>query len=302
VPEAAPARLGSWSEGTVKQRILAFVDEVTDPSRDTYVRPAERIAVFDLDGTLIVESPLYLEVLVAGEKLRAVAIAEPALAELEPYKWLVTEDYDAIREHGSEIVIAAAAQDSLEQFAQDVRSILSTGVHPTLGRPYSALFYAPMLELMELLRMNDFRVYVVSQSQQEYIRAFAAPCLGAEPPFVIGSMIAFHQEEGSFVRTAAFWEPHNSREGKVLRIRERAGGAPILAFGNSMGDRQVLEATERAPTSLALVLDHDDGVRELEYHHDALLELARERRWEVVSMKRDFVNMFRENCLATAAP
>lgn len=299
---APPAPLGSWEEGAAKQRILAFVDEITDVSGDSYVPPAERIAVFDLDGTLMVESPLYLEVVVAGEELRDAAIADPALAEHEPYTTLLAGDYDRIREQGSEIVMAAAAGDSLEQFGRDVRSILSETRHPTLGRPYSALFYAPTIELMAFLREHDFRVYVVSQSQQEYIRAFAAPCLGVEAPFVIGSMIAYDQNEESFVRTTRFWEPHNSREGKVLRIRERSGGTPIFAFGNSMGDRYVLEATDRAPTHLVLLLDHDDDEREFAYHHDALLELARERAWEVVSMKNDFAQTFRDNCLAPETP
>ncbi len=297
-PDVEPASLGSWSDGEVKRRLLAFVDDVTDPERETYVPPIERIAVFDLDGTLMVERPLYVEVMVAAEKLRAAAVDDPSLAEQEPYLAVLTQDPDTIRSHGSEIVIAAAAGDSLAQFGNNVRSILSERRHPTLERAYSALFYAPMLELMELLREHDFRVYVVSQSQQEYIRAFAAPCLGVEPPFVIGSMVAYQHDEGAFVRDAMFWEPHNSREGKVLRIRERTGGSPIFAFGNSMGDRYVMEAADRAPMSLVLLLDHDDSEREYEYHHEPLLELARERAWEVVSMKRDFARAFRANCLA----
>lgn len=295
--ELPTAPLDLWTDGVVKQRILSFVGTVVDPSLETYVRPADRIAVFDLDGTLMVESPMYLEVMVAAEKLRANATADPSLAELEPYRSIVAGDHDAIRTRGSEIVIAAAPGDSLDQFGKSVRSILSENRHPSLDRVFSSLFYAPMLELMEFLRGHDFRVYVVSQSQQEYIRAFAAPCLGVEPPFVIGSMVAYRQDESTFVRDAMFWEPHNSREGKVLRIRERTGGAPILAFGNSMGDRYVLEAADRAPTSLVLLLDHDDGEREFEYHHEPLLELARARAWEVVSMKRDFVTTFHDNCI-----
>lgn len=295
-PRAVP-RLGAWSDGPVKQRILAFVDTVSDPSHEAYVPPARRIAVFDLDGTLIIERPLYLEVLVAITTLRAAVIADPSLGERELYRAVLAGDLDYIGQHGAEIVAAAAAGDSVETFQQNVRSILANERHPSLERTYSALFYAPMLELLELLRNLEFRIYVVSQSQQEYIRAFAESCLGIEPAFVIGSMYSFAWEEQSFVRSATVWEPYNRDEGKVLRIRERTGGSPILAFGNSTGDRHVLEATARAETHLVLLLDHDDVEREFEYHSESILDLARERGWEIVSMKQDFAELFQDSCL-----
>lgn len=296
-PPRAVARLGAWSDGPVKERILAFVDTVSDPSHEAYVPPARRIAVFDLDGTLIIERPLHLEVLVAMEKLRADMTADPSLAERELYQAVLVGDVDYIRKHGADIVAAAADGGSVETFRQRVRSILANRHHPSLERSYSALFYAPMLELVELLETLEFRVYVVSQSQQEYIRAFAESCLGIEPAFVIGSMYAYEWEEQSFVRSATVWEPYNRGEGKVLRIRERTGGSPILAFGNSTGDRHVLEATARAETHLVLLLDHDDVEREFEYHSERMLELARERGWEIVSMKRDFAELFQDSCL-----
>jgi phosphoglycolate phosphatase-like HAD superfamily hydrolase len=301
-PEPVAPSLGSWSEGPVKAGIYEFVDAVTDPSRTSYVNPDERIAVFDLDGTMMIERPLYVEVMVAAEKLRSEAKDNPALAEQEPYRSLLSGDHDAIRQHGSEIVMAASAGDSLEAFGQRVRSILSSSLHPTLERPYSALFYAPMSELMDFLRSHEFRVYVVSQSQQEYIRAFADSCLGVESSFVIGSMIAYHWDETNFMRGATFWEPHNAREGKVLRIRERTGGTPIFAFGNSGGDRYVMEAAARAPTSLVLLLDHDDDEREFVYHDETMLALATERDWGIVSVKRDFEHLFRDDCLASNSP
>jgi len=297
-PSRAVLRLGAWSEGPVKERILSFVDSVSDPSHESYVPRAKRIAVFDLDGTLIIEKPLHLEVLVAMEKLRAAMAADPSLAESELYQAVLVDDVDYIRKHGADIVTAAADGGSLEGFRQNVRSILANGHHPSLERSYSALFYAPMLELLELLERLQFRVYVVSQSQQEYIRAFAESCLGIEPAFVIGSMYAYEWEEQGFVRSATVWEPYNRGVGKVLRIRERTGASPILAFGNSTGDRHVLEATARAETHLVLLLDHDDAEREFEYHSEPMLELARERAWEIVSMKRDFAEVFQDDCLA----
>jgi len=289
-----PAVLPSWSDGPVKERILDFVHDVVDPASERYVPPRDRIAVFDLDGTLVIERPLHIEVLVAMETLRAATADDPALAENEPYRSVVAGDHDYVRSHGAEIV-SAAANGSMTDFRRAVRSILRRE-HPTLGRPYSALFYAPMVELIGLLQAHAFDVYVVSQSQQEYIRAFAEPCLGIPPAHVIGSMYAFAIDGDDFVRNATPWEPYSRGEGKVLRIRERTGGLPILAFGNGTGDRYVLEAAARAEPHLVLFLDHDDPEREFEYRNERMLELARESSWEIVSMKRDFATVFGENC------
>lgn len=294
-PEPASPPLPSWSDGAVKDRILAFVDAVSDRSSESYLPPVERIAIFDLDGTLIIERPLHLEVLVAMESLRAAAAADPALAEIEPYRAVLANDHDYVETHGAEIVTAAADGGSVESFRRHVRTILG-GQHPSLARRYSALFYAPMVELVRLLQDSDFEVYVVSQSQQEFIRAFAATCLGVAPANVIGSMYAYDLEDENFVRSSTVWEPYNRGEGKVLRIRERSGGSPVFAFGNGRGDRFVLEAAARADTHLALLLDHDDGVREFEYHSESMLELARDRSWEIVSMQRDFAELFQEDC------
>jgi phosphoserine phosphatase len=290
----APEPLPSWSKGPVKERILGFVDEVVDPSSEHYVPPRERIAVFDLDGTLVIERPFHIEVLVAMEQLRAAAAAAPSLAEQEPYRSVLVDDHGYIRSHGAEIV-SAAAVGPMGEFQRAARAVLRSA-HPSLGRPYASLFYAPMLELLELLQAREFDVYVVSQSQQEYIRVFAEPCLGIEPAHVIGSIYAFALDGEDFVRSAVPWEPYNRGEGKVLRIRERTGGLPILAFGNGTGDRYVLEAAARAESHLVLFLDHDDAEREFDYRNEPMLELAREREWEIVSMKRDFAAMFGEDC------
>lgn len=295
-PEPERPELASWTDGALETRILAFVRDVSDPASSSYVLPAERIAVLDLDGTLIIERPLHLEVLVAMEILQNAASANPALVDVEPYRSVLAGDLDYVESHGAEIVTAAAEGGTVETYRRVVRSILRRQ-HPSLARPYSALFYAPMVELVRLLQEHGFDVFVVSQSQQEFIRAFAAPCLGIEPANVIGSMYAYDLEAGGFVRSGTVWEPYNRGEGKVLRIRERTGGLPIFAFGNGRGDRLVLEAAAAAETSLVLLLDHDDGAREFEYSSDEMVALARERGWEVVSMKREFKDMFQSNCL-----
>lgn len=295
------ATLQSWSGAATKASILDFVATVTDRRNRHYVSPEQRIAVFDLDGTLLVERPNYVEVLVAMARLREQALLDPLLGDKEPYHSVVIGDESYIRSEGKRIVATAASDEALKDFQARVRSFLARNRHPTLHRPYSALFYKPMLELIQLLQENDFRTYVVTQSQQEYVRAFSAPCIGIDSTGVIGSMYAFRQDDStetpSFVRTSTIWRPYNVDGGKVLRIRERTGGTPILAFGNSSGDLEVLRLVATAEKSLVLILDHDDEEREFEYSHRDLLATAHAKGWQVVSMEQDFRTLFAEPCL-----
>lgn len=297
--DPAPSELlPGWTDTLLRTRILHFVDRVSDPEHPSFVPPEERIAVFDMDGTLVIERPIHLEVLVAMAALRDAAGKDPALASVEPYRAVLEDDVDYIRGHGADIVTTAAGGLGLQQFHEAARAYLADQTHPTLARPYAALFYQPMLELVALLRERGFRVYVVSQTQQEYIRAFALACLGLEPSFVIGSTYGFawDDESQSFIRSSDVWEPYNRGVGKVLRIRERVGALPILAVGNSTSDRYVMEATARAHDNLVLLVDHDDPHREFEYHSEAMLELARERGWAVVSMRKDFAALYGTTC------
>lgn len=290
--------LPSWNGTPAKSRILDFVATVTDETSPRFVPRERRVATFDLDGTLIVERPDYVEVLVAVQALREDLAKDPSLSTRQPWQAVAEDDADSWRQHAEEVLLAAARGDSLSDYHRQVRRYLTTAVHPQLERTYASLFYEPMIELIELLRAHEFSIYVVSDSQQEYMRAFSQACLGVAPPRIVGSMIAFRLREGTtdFLRTDQWWQPLADGDGKAERIRERIAALPIFAAGNSGGDQEMLELTSQADPSLVLLLDHDDAEREFEYHHEAMLEEAGKADWVTVSMKEDWATIFGHRC------
>jgi phosphoglycolate phosphatase-like HAD superfamily hydrolase len=294
--------LPSWSDNSTKEGLLLFVSSTTDSSSSTFVQVDDRVAVFDLDGTLIVERPHYFEVEIAVDQLRTEISSDPSLAEKQPYKAISEKDDGYIRQNGHKIIEVAAEGQSLAEFQESVRKFLSSNKHVDLKQPYSNLFYAPMIELISFLTASQFDVYIVSTSQQEYIRAFAESCLGVPSNHVIGSMVEFELESGknqvTFRRLASWWEPHNTDEGKVLRIRERTGRLPIFAAGNTSGDKAMMTVADQQSTGMVLLIDHDDASREYEYRKDAMLKLAKQENWLIASIKNDFSSLFSDACLS----
>ena len=295
---APEVELASWNDTVSRRTLLAFVHEVADATGESFVPVEERIAGFDLDGTLIVERPDYVEVVVAVFVLRQKLASNPSLGNKQPFRAVSDNDMDYIRANADEVIVAAADGQTLSTYHDEVRRVFARQTHGPTGRLYAGLFYRPMIELSELLLEYEFHVYVASASQQEYIRAFSVDCLHVPPEHVIGSMVAFElAQEGrsfSFQRTDTWWEPHVDGAGKAERIRERVGMSPIFAAGNSGGDQQMLEVA--AARGHALLVNHDDGQREFEYSHADILQQATSSGWQVVSMKADWATIYAGAC------
>lgn len=290
------AQLSSWSNDGVRKEIVGFIEKIDDKNSNNYVPPNKRIAVFDLDGTLVSERPHYFEVSAATKKLIADANSNPDLRSKQPYKAAIENDDDYIGENGEEVVMKASENELITDFQKRVSKFMQNEHHPKLHIPYDYLFYKPMKELISTLKSYGFKVYIVSTSQQEYVRAFSENCLGIGPENVIGTMVAFEAQgdvsNQNFIQKNAIWEPHNANIGKVYRIRERTGALPVFAFGNSSGDKEMLEITSSNPISMSLLLDHDDSIREYEYHSKSMIDEAEKRGWKVVSIKNDFKEVF----------
>ncbi|MEM1205505.1 MAG: HAD family hydrolase [Acidobacteriota bacterium] len=293
-------RLPSWADGSAKKDIARYLFEATCRGSGKFIELEERVAAFDLDGTLVLERPHYLEVLVAVERLKDLAEDDPSLRDEQPYKAALENDTEYINANGAEIVKRAAEGETIKTFHERVVGYLGTQRHPRLGKVYSELFYQPMVELIDLLRELSFEVLIVSGSQQEYIRAFSEDCLKVDEAEVIGSMMKFQlSDSGSFERQGEEWNPASDGEGKVYRIKERTGTLPVLAFGNSGGDEAMLDIASSNPKGKSFIMNHDDPEDEYEYSDDELLETARAKNWTIVSMKNDFRTVFvGSNCLA----
>jgi len=295
--------LPSWNETSNRQRIIDFVNLVTDEASPSYVPKEERIAVFDLDGTLFCEKPLYLQVLIAAERLYDQAEKNPVLRDIEPYKGAWKRDWGYISDHTNflEMNLTAFEGDTEEEYKKYVEDYLTGRKNPDFKVPYIDLFYVPMLELLDFLRSRDFELYIVSGSPQEFIRVFSKEKINVPLEKVIGDTISVafevREKRAVYIRKHAVVEPEVLREGKPENIRMRLGRAPIFAFGNSNDDIAMLEAAFASGLpNLSLTLYHDDGEREYAYGKGAekVLKAAGERGWAIVSMKKDFKVIFPE--------
>ncbi len=289
-------QLNSWSNDGIKREIVNFIEKINAKNGNHYIPTNKRVAVFDLDGTLLLERPHYFEVSAATKKLIANANTNPHLRTKQPYKGAIENDDDYIETNGQEVVMKASENELMVDLQKRVSKFMRKETHPRFHVPYDYLFYKPMKELISTLKANRFKVYIVSTSQQEYVRAFSKSCLGIEPEYVIGTVVAFEIQGNissqHFVQKNAVWEPYTENIGKVYRIRERIGALPVFAFGNSTGDKEMLEITSSNPVSMSLLLDHDDPAREYEYHSNSVIDEAKNRGWKVVSMKNDFTEVF----------
>lgn len=306
---AADDPLASWNGTDTKQAIVAFVEKVTTKDGPDYVPPAERIAVFDNDGTLWAEQPAYFQLLFALDRIREMAPEHPEWMTAEPFKSALDGDMPGLMATGMEglgkIIAASHANITAEEFADSVRDWLATAKHPTTGKRYTDMVYQPMLELLAYLRANDFKTFIVSGGGIDFLRVFAEETYGIPPEQIVGSSIAakyelrngvptiVKQAEGLFV---------DDKEGKPVGIYQHIGRRPIFAAGNSDGDFQMLEYTTAGEgPRFGLLLHHTDAEREFAYDRDSHigkldrgLTEAKQRGWVVIDMKRDWKMIFPE--------
>lgn len=307
VVRSADDPLPSWNEGSVKQTITNYVSGVTKEGGPDFVQPAERIAVFDNDGTLWAEQPMYFQVQFALDRVKALAPQHPEWKNQQPFKAFLEGDKKAFASGGEKALLDILAVShtgmTTEEFDGIVKDWLATATHPRFKRPYSDLVYQPMLELLAYLRANGFKTFIVSGGGVEFMRAWVEKVYGIPPEQVVGSMgkQKFEWRGGKpvIVKQPAV-DFVDDKEGKPVGIQKFIGRRPIFAFGNSDGDHQMLQwtAAGAGPRFMGLV-HHTDAEREWAYDRvshigklDKALDEANQKGWTVVDMKRDWKRVF----------
>lgn len=306
MPTAADP-LSSWNPGTSRNAIISFVEAVTDPSSPDFVPLADRIAVFDNDGTLWSEQPLYFQLFFALDKVREMAARHPEWANEQPFKAVLENDMQALMAQGEAgllpLMMATHAGMTTEEFSRSVADWLDTARHPRFDQPFDQLIYQPMLELLDFLREHGFQTWIVSGGGIDFIRAFSEQAYGIPPQQVVGSSVVkrFEMRDGGpvIVRepTISFID---DKEGKPVAIHHHIGKRPIAAFGNSDGDLQMLQWTAAGDgPSLQVFIRHTDAEREWAYDRDshigrldAGMDEAFAYDWLVVDMQQDWSLMY----------
>jgi phosphoserine phosphatase len=306
--------LPSWNEGATKKAILKFVQATTDQSSPNFVPGPDRIATFDQDGTLWVEHPMYTQVLYCLSRVPAVVKEKPELKSKEPFKTVLSGDKEAMDKLAlkdwEEIVVATMSGMSVDQFQDEVKAWLKTAKHPRWDRPYTELTYQPMQEVLRYMRANGYKTYIVTGGGQDFVRVYSQQTYGIPPEQVVGTA------GGTTYGYAKDGKPMLTKDPKLLLNDDNAGKPegihlmiglrPYAAFGNSTGDRQMLEYTKAgAGARLAMLMLHDDEKREYAYgpaqglpdtrvgaFTQALYDEAKAKGWTVVSMKDDWNEVF----------
>lgn len=300
---AAADPLPSWNAGATKSAILSFVERVTDAGGGDYVPPDERIAVFDNDGTLWSEQPMYFQLIYALERVKALAPQHPEWADSPVLKAAIAGDVEGVLHSGKggllEVVMASHAGMTVAEFKAGVRDWLEQARHPRSNRRYDEMVYQPMLELLRYLRAEGFKTFIVSGGGIDFIRAFAEEVYGIPPEQVIGSSIKAEfarTSDGTALRKLPELNFIDDKAGKPVAISLHIGRRPLAAFGNSDGDLEMLQyATTGGGLRFGLIVRHSDAEREWAYDRDShigrldkALDQAGEAGWVVVDMKRDW--------------
>jgi len=311
---AATDPLPSWNDGPAKQAIIDFVKTTTNKSNPKFVPPEDRIATFDQDGTTWVEHPIYSQVLFMFDRVVAMAPQHPEWKTKQPFKTIVTGDKEAIAKFTLKdievIGLATSTGTTTDEFQAIVKDWMAAAKHPRFDKPYWQMVYQPMIEVMKYLRDNGYKTYIVTGGGQDFVRVYSQQVYGIPPEQVVGSSLdtkyAYNKEgQGVLMR-----EPklliNNDFAGKPEDIYLFIGRHPKASFGNSTGDRQMLEYTQASGgASLEMLVLHDDATRDYAYgpaqglpdskigtFTQALYDEAKSKGWTVISMKNDWKQVF----------
>jgi hypothetical protein len=303
----AQGLLPSWNEGPSKQAVISFIEKTTMQGSADYIPPPERIAVFDNDGTLWSEQPIYVQIAFTFDRIKALAPQHPAWKTTQPFKAVLEDDLKGVLAAGQkglfELIAATHAGVDTETFRSTVEQWLKTARHPRTGRPYTEMIYQPMLELLAHLEARGYKTYIVSGGGIEFMRPWTEMVYGIPPERVIGSSIKskFEIVEG-VPKIIGLPELQFIDDGpnKPIGIQERIGRRPVMAFGNSDGDREMLLWTTAGKgPRFGMLIRHTDDVREVAYDRDShigrldkVLDMAPEKGWVVVDMKKEWKEIF----------
>jgi phosphoglycolate phosphatase-like HAD superfamily hydrolase len=306
--------LASWNDGAAKQAIVRFVQTTTDRSSPQFVPPEARIATFDQDGTLWVSHPMYSQVVYCLDRVPAVVKAHPELAKVEPFKTVLSGDRAAMAKLSmadlEKIAMATLTGMSVDKFQSEVKTWLDTAKDPRWKRPFTDLTYVPMLDLMKYLRANGYKTYIVTGGGQDFVRVYSEKVYGVPPEQVVGTATGTKYVETEGGKPYLTKDPklllNDNNAGKPEGIHLMIGRRPYAAFGNSTGDRQMLEYTKAGDGArVAMLVLHDDATREYAYgpaqglpdtkvgtFTTALYDEAKKSGWVIISMKDDWKRIF----------
>jgi hypothetical protein len=311
---ADAAVLPSWQEGATKQAIVDFIRATTERSSASYVPPEERVATFDQDGTLWVEQPVYTQVMYCLDRVPAVVAKKPELKNVEPFKTVLSGNREAIAKLPmrdlEKILVATLTGMTTEEFAGEAKTWLETAKHPRWKRPYTELAYQPMLEVLQYFRANGFKTYIVTGGGQDFVRVYTEKVYGIPPEQVVGTAggtkYGYDKDGKPFLTKEPKLLLNDDKAGKAEGIHLMIGRRPYASFGNSAGDREMLEwTTAGTGTRLGMLMLHDDAEREYAYgpaaglpdskvgtFPPALYDQAKKWKWTVISMKNDWKRIF----------
>ena len=299
--------LPSWTEADVKKRLLDFVRRTTDEGSGEFVPVSERVAVFDNDGTLWCEQPLYTQAYFVIDRVRGLAARRPEWKEKEPFASLLKGDLKSVAATGeagvAELMAATHAGMSTDEFSEIVTDWIATAKHPQTGRLFTQMVYQPMLELLSHLRAKGYKTYIVSGGGIEFMRPWTEQVYGIAPEQVIGSTggLKFHIRDGApSLEKLPTLVLNNDKEGKPIGIQRHIGRRPVMCFGNSDGDYEMLRwTTSGTGPRFGLLVHHTDAKREYAYDRgspvgrlEKALDEAPKHEWHVMDMARDWRQIF----------
>ena len=306
--------LSSWNDGAAKRAIVEFVKATTAQGSPQFVPPEERIATFDQDGTLWVEHPMYTQIVYCLERVPALVKTRPELKNKEPFKTVLSGNQEAIARLSTnelvEILAATMTGMSVDEFSAEAKQWITEAKHPRWKRPYTELTYQPMQEVLQYLRANGYKTYIVTGGGQDFVRVYAEQVYGIPPEQVVGTAggtkYGYDKSGKPFLTKEPKLLLNDNNAGKPEGIHLMIGRRPFAAFGNSTGDQQMLEYTKAGDGArLAMIVLHDDAEREYAYgpaqglpdtkvgtFTQALYDEAKKNGWTVISMKNDWKTIF----------